>query len=312
MSYPYQLVLVTVFFLSLCSCQKTGDLYSPKSLPGNTVKDITAAVSAGSVNVISDWETHDLSQWDGIRCHDCAAQFSTVNAPVRQGSYAARFVVHPNDIIPGISGERCEVAHVNDIVHGYTPEKVDDDFYYGWSTLLPSDWTNPNIWGIFMQWHAQTSFSPPIAFNIDHDTIEVNLRGGLISGTKENHTFGCAKTYKLLTTLNKGLWHDFIVHVKFRPDNAGILEVWHRLEGDSAFVQLLSVSNVPTLHYTTNLSFIAQGAQRSFGNGYTTDCYVQHGLYRGPGGKNTNTIYHDNWIRATSYATIQSSFGKKP
>ncbi|HRE52366.1 MAG TPA: heparin lyase I family protein [Flavitalea sp.] len=258
--------------------------------------------------VISDWESGDFSQWQGIRATDTAAQLSVVTTPVRQGKYAAKFVVRPHDTLARFSGERCEISHYSDIWNGYTQEAPDDDYYYGWSTYIPTDWTNPQLYGIFMQWHSRTSINPPIAFNIGGDSIGVSFRTGIVGGVVGAATYTYKNYFVISRDLYKGLWQDFIVRVKFRPDDTGIVQVWHRVEGQSRFRQIFSLANIPTLQYFSNLSLIDSRAEISIGSRYTTKCYIQHGLYRDKGGSNTNTIYHDNWTRGASYSAVRSTF----
>ncbi|KAA5543358.1 heparin lyase I family protein [Adhaeribacter rhizoryzae] len=279
-------------------------------LPDTTTPD------DGTANLVADWETGDWSQWDGgLIAKDRAAQFSVVTSPVRQGKYAAKFVVRPGDQYckPAggcTSGERTEVSLWN-----YKREALNDEYYYGWSTLFPEDWTEPYRWGIFMQWHAHTTISPPIAFNARANQVQVDFNSGNI---EKWWPAEYGESFTILNDLSKGKWHDFIVRVKFRPDATGIFEVWHRLEGQAEFTKVLSLLNIPTLQWTPNINQIEAGYDVPFVkdgvNGFTTGCYIQHGLYRGNGdastgtGQNTNTLYQDNWSRGATYNAVRERF----
>lgn len=272
--------------------------------------------------LIKDWDTGDGGQWDGILASDPADQFSVVdrfetssgpNSP-RQGSHAARFVVAPGDKWRRTSGERCEANLWN-----YEREAPGSEYYYGWSTLFPEGWVQPAKWGIIMQWHAHTDVSPPIAFNARGNSLGVTFSTGDITGWwpagyEQFHEILKAPTGPTDTVnkgLSKGLWHDFIVHVKFTPDRAGTFKVWHRLETDTDFTEVLSLSGIPTLQWSTDSSLFHPGYAIPHGRGaFTSGCWIQHGLYRGetPPGGDTNTVYHDNWCRGRTFQAVRDQF----
>lgn len=269
---------------------------------------------AGILDVLGNWDTGDASQWDGITAHNVAEQFSVVTSPVRQGTHAARFMVRPGDKVQKAdgtftSGERAEATLWN-----YQRETLNDEFYYGWSTYFPEDWTEPKQWGIFMQWHAHTPIAPPVALSARANSVRVNVSSGNIVNAYPTEF---ERTYTILTDLNKGQWNDFIVRIKFRPDATGILEVWHKLKSESTFKRVLSLKDIPTLQWTSNESQLETGYKIPFTlngvNGFTTGCYVQHGLYRQDTppvaeGGNINVIYQDNWSRGTSFSAVKATF----
>jgi polysaccharide lyase-like protein len=231
-------------------------------------------------NFFGNWETGDSSQWSGNhwnQAYPLSEQFQIVTDPVRQGNYAAKFVVRPGDEFSATSGERSEVLWSG------SDESDGQDHWYSWSTLFPTDWSEPKGWGIFLQWHADYSTTPPvISFNAREDYAWVVLNAGPLSdpccggSTRERWT--------ILPTLDKGLWHDFIAHIKWSGGNDGAITVWHRLEGQDSYVKVLDVSGVPTLQSQ---------------NGVPAKNYVKMGLYRDHDTK-TNTIYHDGFHRWTS------------
>ncbi|WP_298708285.1 heparin lyase I family protein [Chitinophaga sp.] len=263
----------------------------------------------GKIDLTGDWETGDGSQWDdGWSGKDSAAQFEIVTSPKRQGNYAAKFTVRPGDRACKngncTSGERMEMNRWN-----YVRETVGDEYYYGWSTMFPEDWQQPEGWAIFMQWHAHTPISPPLAFGVKDNNVRVEFSSGDIgewwpAEYQQNHN---------IAQLNKGKWHDFIVRVRFKPDSTGLLEVWHRLEGQAEFSQVLSLPKVPTLQWSNEPDDVSENyripyTRSDLGAGYTSGLYVKHGLYRGIDSLKTSTLYQDNWHRGTSFKAIRATF----
>jgi hypothetical protein len=159
-----------------------------------------------------------------------------------------------------------------------------------------------------MQWHAHTDISPPIAINVRNDSLGVTFSSGDITGWWPS---GYERYHEILGAsaggLSKGRWHDFLVHVRFSPDRTGVFEVWHKFAEDPDFpdAPLVSLTDIPTLQWSTSLSMFHPGYAMPYRlngrDGWTSGCWIQHGLYRGDtsSGGATNTVYHDNWCRGT-------------
>jgi hypothetical protein len=232
------------------------------------------AQSSGGSVFNGDFETGDHSQWTGYQHRtggDPADQFKIVRDPVRQGAFAAKFTVRPGDVFMS-GGERSEV-------YWKSHEKEGDDYWYSWSTLFPPDWSAPSYFGIFLQWHSDFPYSPPIAFDARANTVQVKLNTGKL----DSAGVGTLKTiYPLLSTLSKGEWNDFVVHMHWSLTN-GSLTVWHRAGEKTAYAKVLDVNGLPTLQ-----------AQ----NGVTSENYIKQGLYRWTDPVKTDVLYQDAFKRA--------------
>lgn len=248
--------------------------------PGYTVVRRTYGVFTAkndSGDFYGDWETGDSSQWSGNQWNHnvpLSEQFQIVTDPVRQGRYAAKFTVRPGDKYATTTGERSEVFWVG------SKESDGQDYWYSWSTLFPTDWSEPRNWGIFMQWHATFNWTPPpLSLSARADSINVNINAGQLTDPC------CGGATRLrwtpLTSLNKGLWNDFIVHVKWAQGPEGAVTIWHRVEGEDTYTKILDVSGVPTLQSD---------------NGVAASNYVKLGLYRDNDTK-TNVLYQDGFHR---------------
>jgi hypothetical protein len=259
-------------FLSSAKKKKPEPLPSPPPTPPAAPDDPSPPVGT---TFLGDWETGDHSQWTGLQYRtggSPADQFAVVDSPLRQGQYAARFTVRPGDKFGTSSGERTEVYWVD------SDEGEGEEYWYAWSTLFPSDWSEPFGWGVFVQWHSQFPIPPPVSFNARADTAEISVNAGPLEPSGTNGSF--RRKYPLLATLNKGSWNDFIARIRWSGTN-GAIAVWHRLEGDSGFVKVVDVTGIPTLQ--------SSGATIS-------DNYLKLGLYRNADTK-TNIIYHDDFRR---------------
>lgn len=222
-----------------------------------------------------DWETGDWRQWSGVHHRtggNLADQFAVLTDPLRQGGFAARFTVRPGDKFGATSGERSEVLWVD------SGEGEGDEYWYAWSTLFPTGWTEPYGWGIFLQWHSSFPIPPPVSFNARGTYAEVVVDSGPLNASRTAGTFRVR--YPLLDKLSKGLWNDFIARIRWSGTN-GAITVWHRVEGENGYVKRLDVSGIPTLQSS---------------GGVTSDNYIKLGLYRNADTK-TDVVYHDGFHR---------------
>lgn len=312
-------IAVLVAVIVLGSCQKS-------------VKPVAEPISSTTVSsndqidaneLISDFEKQPWDQqWSEVVCRSISQQFLIGNRsqiPVRQGNYAARFVVRPGDAQPYTSGERCEVGHYNDFHRGYTLEKPNDEFYYGWSTYIPSDWRTPSGWCTIAQWHARAGTLSPIAMYIDaNNNIGMNFYSGLVTmpaNWYKNYAF--RGDFPIVRNFARNAWHDFMVRIRFTPNNTGLVQVWHKMQWEKTWVQVLSKVNIPTLpliriqdwpSLDTDNYAKAPDNRIPWGSAYvTTQVWCRIGLYRGATSF-TNVIYHDNWARARWWSAIANNF----
>ena len=225
-----------------------------------------------------DWETGDASQWTSNQWNKDAPlsqQFAIVGDPVRQGNFAARFTVRPGDKFMSTSGERSEVVWAG------SGESEGEDYWYSWSTLFPSGWSEPFGWGYFVQWHASlSSTTPPIAFNAREDAAYVQVNTGSLNSAGTTGTV--RYRLPLLDSLHKGRWNDFIAHIHWSSGNDGSITVWHRVEGESGYAKVLDFGGIPTL-------------QVGF-DGTAATNYLKLGLYRDADTK-TSMLYQDGFKR---------------
>lgn len=161
---------------------------------------------------IGDFETGDLQQWDGVQ-EWAPGRVSIERTNVRSGRYAARFEVRPGDRWAGLAGERAEVLKGVGEVAGV-------ESYWSWSTFFPASFTSDPTAGfqMFTQWHPPggTNLSG-VSFQVSGERLVVRVAGGLIPEKWQQSDLG---------PLVRGVWQDFIVHIRWGSDGSGFLEVW--------------------------------------------------------------------------------------
>jgi hypothetical protein len=218
----------------------TGDPVPPPPVP--------AALWAG------DFECGDLSQW--TREQQAAAdRIAVIASPVHQGSRAAKFTVRYGDLHS--NGERAEVL--------YNPTggeaREGEERWYKWWTMFDASYPSHPAWQLFTQWHhSGSSGSPPVEFLVNGEEIRFSTR----------ECGSCTATVRVLdATLDRGVWHEFILHVKWSSDAAvGFVEVWY--DGSLAVPR----TNVTTL-YPGQTNYLKQGLYRK-ANTIAADGIVYH------------------------------------
>jgi len=207
----------------------------------------------GSVVWRGDYESGDLSQWSKAQVVS-ADRLQVVTSPVHQGQYALKVTVRQGDNPIGASGNRNELVYLS-----YEPEGTER--WYRWQTMWPADYPSDAPWQIFTQWHHSGSDgSPPMVFSVRGETVR------MLANTEVVWT----------TPLVRGVWHDFLFHVKWSPDpSVGFVELWY----DGALA--LPKTYTPT-------QFAGQAN------------YLKQGLYRDAAISSTATIFHDGMVAGTT------------
>lgn len=211
------------------------------------------------------------SQWDSTQSVIGPFQISS---PVRQGNSAIRYVVRPGDDPINSSGERSELVV-------FPGTRDGDEEWWAWSTYFPEAWNpNPNTeWNIITQWHhTGSTCGPPLSLRVDTrqdpNYVRVKIRGGNLGNCSAQY----GPTDIRLHDVEKGKWFDYIVHVVWRDDPSGLVEVW------------VNGNKVVSRQHATLYS--GQGA------------YFKQGLYRGESNRTTEII-HDGTVLGQSFEDVR-------
>jgi len=211
-------------------------------------------------------------------------QFQIVTDPVRQGKYAAKTIVHDGDEFLDTGGERCDLEHAGPF------EKEGDEYWYAFSTLFPDDWQAPGDWFVFIDWHSDyPDVCQLLQFEVEQDnSIIAKILTGDVTDYECFDGPGTAylEEYTLLDAITPGKWNDFIIHVKWTARDKGVIEIWHKLEGEQSFVKKVNLHDIPTLQY--------QGSRWK-----APSPYLKLAHYRSEVDTHTSVIYHDGFRQAT-------------
>ncbi|NPC73512.1 polysaccharide lyase [Corallococcus exiguus] len=218
------------------------------------------ALSFAGVIWKGDFETGNTSQWTRQQAV-ANSRLQVVTDVVRDGRYALKATVKQGDDPINASGNRNELLYL-------THETQGKEYYYKWSTLFPSNYPVHDSWQVITQWHQESCCgSPPLEFFVRGDKI--NLRVG-----------GNTTPVLWQTSIDKGNWHDFVLHVKWSSDKkAGFVELWHNGE------------HVLPKTYGAN----------QFGKELN---YLKMGLYRDDAIKPEGSIFHDGFTMATTLEDV--------
>ncbi len=175
----------------------------------------------------SDFETEDLKGWK-----------TSGNAPrvARDLSRAGRQAMKTL-----LDREKDEVSYRTEVSGPGT--EVGKEYWYGFSIFLPEDYRPDRIWEIVAQWHGVPDFdigedwrNPVMALSTtDGRWSWVSRwdakRNSFESGTRQ---YGGTRNYDL-GPYRRGVWTDWVVHVKWSYGPDGFLQVWK--DGDKVIDQ---------------------------------------------------------------------------
>lgn len=238
-------------------------------------------LQAASDPLVLDFETGDWSGWN----KECKYSYSCqiVTSPVRRGNYAARFEVRYGDWRYGDS--RSEVARYGKY------DTMGSDYWYGFSVYVYPSWQDSDYRSVLAQWHGtrdngEVSRSPPLSLRFIDGDFWVRI---IHSSERIQTSNDGTNVYPYISNeyAQKGVWHDFIFHVKWSYQSDGYLEVW--IDGNQ----------VVDYHGPV---------------GYNDDRgpYFKMGIYRSTKIEHTYIAYHDEYRKGSSYEEVDPNQGTPP
>jgi polysaccharide lyase-like protein len=278
---------VTLFAVLVAGC--TGDSEHRPSAEG-----------AGAVVFDGSFDSGTLAPWPGAQCANTGVPSSgdsvrgtiTVQSDtVGEGQYAARI-----DLPAAGVAQACEALIGR-------PIGVGTNDYYALMLRFPADWREPTPsgWGVgIAQFNFENIWGTPVGLGAHADGVALGMQTGLCRSVYSGNP-GCAyssnlfgnleRTWAIPAPLEREIWHELIIHVRWTTDSSGVLEAWHRLKGEQAWRKTVTQTGYPTLQWTADYppSEIAKGT--------TVD---KIGAYR----KSANfplTIWLDGFTRATTF-----------
>ncbi len=166
----------------------------------------------------SDFETEDLKGWR-----------TSGNAPRVTGALAR---AGRQAMQTSLDRDRDRVSYRTEV--SGPGADVGKEYWYGFSILLPEDYQPDGIWEIVAQWHGVPDFD--IGEDWRNPVMALSTTGGrwgwvsrwdakrntFESGTRQ---YGGTQHYDL-GPYRKGVWTDWVVHVKWSYGRDGFLRVW--------------------------------------------------------------------------------------
>jgi hypothetical protein len=240
-----------------------------------------------------NFETGDIGQFAGNPPQCFTQNDSTcqaVSSPVRQGAFSGKFTTNATDRPP--TTQRA-------MVFGYPPGEQDgSESYYAMAMMFPTGFTTPS-WMDFMDFgHRDHELRGCVMAELvaSYDDappahqIFLHLCTGVIGSTLAHRQF------KIQDGLNIGQWNEYVLHIRWRHDSAGLFEIWRRVQGESVWRKALTF-NGPTTYYDPSWS-----APVVLG--------FEYGMYRSGDLGGPQSIYHDGLVRGSTFdAVVQAAFG---
>lgn len=229
---------------------------------------LVATSAAASVVWRGGFETGDISEWSGSQ-KVSSDRLQVIESPVRDGRYALRATVRQGDDPIDSSGNRNELLYASD-------EPSGSEYFYRWNTLFPTGFPSANTWQVFVQWHHRGCCgSPPVEFYVVGEQIRFRVGGA-------------DGTVLWTTPLQRGVWNDFVLHVKWSADpKVGFVELFHNGEPAVAKRQIATM-------YA----------------GMTN--YLKLGLYRNETIAQDGIVFHDGMVQATRLEDVAPAPGTSP
>jgi hypothetical protein len=104
--------------------------------------------------------------------------------------------------------------------------------WYGFSEFLPKDFPIENNRLVIAQWWALTKSylgevhrSPILHLRFGDGKLQILLRRYLERVVRVDENYQQTELYEV-HPLALGVWHDFIFHIKWSPNNDGFIEAW--------------------------------------------------------------------------------------
>lgn len=227
-----------------------------------------ADFEAGSIDTSSQWVVSGNSP-------------TVTTAYVREGKYAIKTF---------LDRKNSPTSYRTELAMRSIRAQPDVDYWYGFSIYLPSDYVADSIWEIVAQWHAvpdkalgEGDLNPPVSLHSENGKWKVSTIWDAHQVTTKS--YDGSRSYDL-GAYKRGVWTDWVFHIKWSPNSDGLLQVWE--DGKQ-------VINTPG----------------PIGFNDAVGPYFKFGLYKGwrdrsspVGLVTTRTLYHDS-IRMASGPTAK-------
>jgi hypothetical protein len=204
-----------------------------------------------------NWEKGrlDTNQW-GAQCNNLPqptfatrGSFTLQQATVGQGRWAARFELPADALRP----TACEVIHDRRLDLG-------TDDYYALALSFPKDWREPSrvFWGLLIaQFNYEGITGPPVGLAAHRDYVNLIVGSGFFDGVQTRWYTGngvargnLPRLYAIPRPLEREVWHQLIVHVRWSAGSDGEVDVLHRIRGQQRWKRTVRLRGYPTVQWS--------------------------------------------------------------
>jgi len=176
----------------------------------------------------------------------------TMEAINRSGGVMGKFTVKDGDVCHSTVSYRAHLQQQNpELGLGYPPYQ---ELWYGWSEMMATDFPGQDWTGLRGAETEHYYVSKP--GNLGSGEIRqlfadasdfTTMRIWMVRDPSNSDTY-----YELMTGYQKGIWHDWLWHIKWESDDeTGYIEVYHKYENESTYDLLVSEYNINTLKNLT-------------------------------------------------------------
>jgi hypothetical protein len=245
----------------------------------------------------ANWDSGglDLGQW-GAQCNNLTApnfatrgSFAVQQAHVAQGRWAARFDLPADTVKP----TACEVIHDRTL-------DLETNDYYALALYFPKNWQDPSgvFWGLLVaQFNYEGIAGPPVGLAAHARYVNLIVGSGYFDGVGTRWYTGngigrgnLGRLYAIPRPLQRQVWHQLIVHVRWSAGNDGVIEVFHRIQGRrNRWKETVDLTGYPTVQWSS-----ARPAVSAMG---TTD---KIGAYRAQSSFPVS-VFNDGFCRALTF-----------
>ncbi len=187
---------------------------------------------------------------------------------------------------------RCELLTIRTL-------DIGSDDYYSDMVYLPKGWTTGTngFWGVEVaQLNWEGLWGSTIDLQAHPDHITLTMQSGVCANSQcqwdsnadsPGHP-NLPPLYAIPRPMQLGVWHELVIHVHWATDATGVVEVWHRLRGQTAWTKTASLSGYPTVQVR------ADGSHPAY-------CADKIGAYRAQSTAPTS-VWLDGFSRSQSFA----------
>jgi Polysaccharide lyase len=173
--------------------------------------------------------------------------FSVDSSNVGAGRYSGQFTL-PAD---STHLTRCQLI---------TPRPINNggDDYYSLMFYIPPGWTPGTnaFWGVSIAaFNFENLWGGPVQLQLHADHLTLAVQTGVCGNSTCQYASNADSPghpnlpplYAIPPGMQQGVWQELVVHCHWATDSSGLVEVWHRIKGQTSWTKTVSFSGYPTL-----------------------------------------------------------------